>query len=112
MERRITYLLGSALTKGNPMIRRSSFACTVTLLIALGTFGLTRPALATRFEDFDKLDAIDQAEFVATMVDIADTSLRNASLPGAATRLEEAFATYEPAYLSSDGVARLEVNID
>jgi hypothetical protein len=94
------------------MIRRSSFAWTVTLLIALGTFGLARPVLATRFEDFDKLDAIDQAEFVATMVDIADTSLRNASLPGAATRLEEAFATYEPAYLSSEGVARLEVNID
>jgi hypothetical protein len=84
----------------------------VTILIAFNIVAFPRPAFATRFDDFDKMDAFDQAEFIATMVDIAETSLRKAGMPGAATRLVEAFAKYEPGFSASQGVAQLEVDID
>src|ERR1044071_682525 len=66
---------------------------------------------AMTFAAFDKMDAFNQGEFVAVMVDVAETSLRKAGKADLSARLEQAFGNTTSGVSPSEGVAQLEMDI-
>jgi hypothetical protein len=64
------------------------------------------------FQQFDKMDLYGQAEFVAVMIDTAQTALRNAGEGDLANQIEELFTRRGPDDDISSGFSRFIDNVD
>lgn len=87
-------------------------ACLSSMLIIAVCAASFPPALqAASFEQFDKMDLYDQAEFVAVMIDTEQTALRNAGKGDLADQIEELFTRMGPNDNISSGFSRFGDNL-
>jgi hypothetical protein len=82
------------------------------LIIAVFAAVFPPSVQATRFEQFDKMDLYGQSDFVAVMIDTAQTALRKAGKEDLANQIEELFIQIGPNDSISSGFSRLIDNLD
>lgn len=90
-----------------PRIEIASFLLTVIVALCLAVSLSAMP-----FQQFDSMNMLDQAEYIAVMVYTAQSVLRNSGGATYAGQIEQLFATVKPGDSISDGLAELESNID
>jgi hypothetical protein len=81
------------------------------LIIAVCAASFPSSLPAASFEQFDKMDLYDQAEFIAVMIDTEQTALRNAGKGDLADQIEELFTRMGPNDDISSGFSRFIDNV-
>jgi hypothetical protein len=90
-----------------PRIGITSFFLTVFVALCLPISVSAMP-----FQQFDSMNILDQAEYIAVMVFTTQAAFRNSGGANYAAQIEQLFATVKPGDSMSDGLAELESNID
>ncbi|HVC46275.1 MAG TPA: hypothetical protein VND90_03420 [Terracidiphilus sp.] len=90
-----------------PRLGIASFLLTVFVALCLPVSLSAMP-----FRQFDTMNILDQAEYIAVMVDTTQRILRVTGGANYAAQIEQLFATVEPGASMSLGLAELEGNID
>ena len=85
----------------------ASFLLTVFVALCLPVSLSAMP-----FQQFDSMNMLDQAEYIAVMVDTTQQVLRVSGGANYAAQIEQLFATVKPGDSMSLGLAELEGNID
>lgn len=90
-----------------PRIGIESFLLTIFVALCLPVSLSAMP-----FQQFDSMNILDQAEYIAVMVFTTQAVFRNSGGANYAAQIEQLFATVKPGDSMSDGLAELEGNID
>lgn len=94
------------------MPKQSRCAFTSAILIILFALLLPVSLSAMPFQQFDAMNMLDQAEYIAVMVDTTQRILSVSGGANYAAQIEQLFATVKPGDSMSVGLAELESNID
>jgi hypothetical protein len=101
----------AALARGRPFLSSVLIMAVCAVVFPPSLQAVTFERLDT-FKQFDEMDLYDQAEFVAVMIDTAQTALRNAGKGDVANQIEELFTQMGPNDDISSGFARFIDNVD
>jgi hypothetical protein len=85
---------------------------TAFLLIVFVALYLPNLLSAMPYQQFDSMNMLDQAEYIAMMVYTTQAVLRNSGGANYAAQIEQLFGTIKPGGSMSIGLAELEGNID
>jgi len=94
------------------MSRTSRIGITSFLLAVFVALCLPVPLAAMPYRQFDTMNMLDQAEYIAVMADTAQSIFSVSDGANYAAQIEQLFATVAPGASMSLGLAELEGNID